>query len=105
MQTALLWGDPHFRTLDDLKYTFNGIGEFWMIKTSDSSFGLQVRTEQTQRAGGVSYAASSFVAFVAQESAKTAKVEVRLNNAQNGRYFICSYHVDYKKTYPILIAT
>ena len=35
-------GDPHITTLDGLKYTFNGLGEYTMIDASNGSFILQV---------------------------------------------------------------
>lgn len=35
-------GDPHLTTFDGLNYTFNGIGEFWMIKPKNgSNFGTR----------------------------------------------------------------
>jgi len=39
---AIMWGDPHIKTLDNLEYTFNGLGEYFMVKTD--SFELQART-------------------------------------------------------------
>ena len=39
---AIMWGDPHIKTLDNLEYTFNGLGEYIMVKTD--SFELQART-------------------------------------------------------------
>ncbi len=36
-------GDPHIVTLDQLRYTFNGEGEYTLIQTPDSSFTLQGR--------------------------------------------------------------
>lgn len=38
-------GDPHMVTLDGLRYTFNGLGEFVALETTDTSFVLQVRME------------------------------------------------------------
>jgi len=81
--TALLWGDPHFLTHDGLDYTFNGIGEFTMIKTVDNSFHLQARTAQMINAQGVLVAATSFVAFAAQE-AGSVKVQVELGSSNEG---------------------
>ena len=43
LSTAWLIGDPHFITLDSLRYTFNGHGEFTLIETPDDSFTLQGR--------------------------------------------------------------
>ncbi|HMW06587.1 MAG TPA: VWD domain-containing protein [Leptospiraceae bacterium] len=38
------WGDPHLKTLDGLVYDFQGLGEYWLIRTEDGS-GIQVRQE------------------------------------------------------------
>ena len=29
---AWFWGDPHFTTLDEFTYTFNGIGEYVLLR-------------------------------------------------------------------------
>lgn len=39
------WGDPHLRTLDGLVYDFQGLGEYWLIRTSEGKSGIQVRQE------------------------------------------------------------
>jgi len=41
---VIAWGDPHIQTLDNLQYTFNGLGEYWMVKSS--GFELQARTDR-----------------------------------------------------------
>jgi len=41
---VFFWGDPHIQTLDSFEYTFNGLGEYWMIKSEP--FTLQARTER-----------------------------------------------------------
>lgn len=35
-------GDPHFTTLDGLKYTFNGIGDYWLLKGKEDRYGVEV---------------------------------------------------------------
>ena len=40
--SALTWGDPHIRTLDNVEYVFNGLAEYWMIESD--SLELQART-------------------------------------------------------------
>ena len=40
---ACIYGDPHVITLDGLRYTFNGKGEFTLIETVNNSFSLQGR--------------------------------------------------------------
>ncbi|XP_012495171.1 PREDICTED: mucin-4 [Propithecus coquereli] len=60
---AWMFGDPHITTLDGANYTFNGLGDFLLVRAWDrnSSFLLQGRTAQT---GSVQ--ATNFIAFAAQ---------------------------------------
>jgi hypothetical protein len=37
-------GDPHITTLDSASYTFNGVGEFWMVISPN--LGMQARMSQ-----------------------------------------------------------
>ena len=39
------WGDPHITTIDGRRYTFNGLGEYVLLRTTSSNFELQGRTE------------------------------------------------------------
>jgi len=45
-------GDPHFTTLDGLDYTFNGVGEFMLLKDTNNTFMAQVRMEQLKDDNG-----------------------------------------------------
>ena len=47
---AWFWGDPHIRTLDGLLYTYNGVGEYWMVFSD--SFKMQTRTIQGKNTDG-----------------------------------------------------
>ncbi|XP_028922750.2 mucin-4 isoform X2 [Ornithorhynchus anatinus] len=60
---AWMFGDPHITTLDGTTYTFNGLGDFLLMKakSANSSFLLQGRTTQTGTAP-----ATNFMAFAAQ---------------------------------------
>ncbi|XP_038608223.1 mucin-4 [Tachyglossus aculeatus] len=62
-RTAWMFGDPHITTLDGATYTFNGLGDFLLVKakSANSSFLLQGRTTQTGTAP-----ATNFMAFAAQ---------------------------------------
>jgi hypothetical protein len=84
MFPALLWGDPHFFTVDGFIYTFNGIGEYTMTKTRNGSYVLQARTAQFDDASGTSYSASAFTAFAVREVGSPT-VQVSVNDARNGR--------------------
>jgi len=39
---VIFWGDPHFQTMDKFQYVFNGLGEYWLVKSE--TFNLQTRT-------------------------------------------------------------
>jgi hypothetical protein len=52
---ACVYGDPHIITLDGLKYTFNGKGEFTLIQTVDNLFTLQGRMVEVKPAPGQSF--------------------------------------------------
>ena len=38
------WGDPHITTIDGRRYTFNGVGEYVLLRTTSSNFEFQGRT-------------------------------------------------------------
>lgn len=70
-----MFGDPHITTLDGANYTFNGLGDFLLLRAWDgnSSFELQGRTAQTG-----SVPATNFIAFAAQyNSSSLAPITVR----------------------------
>ncbi|XP_021965748.1 protein mesh [Folsomia candida] len=76
-------GDPHITTFDLLTYTFNGVGEFWMIK--DTGFGMQARMEQyvnpeTQEAmyASIFTGFSFLVKGEAQVGAQNSQVKVQV---------------------------
>lgn len=64
--TAWFFGDPHIETLDGTKYTFNGYGEYVMLKISNdsTSFELQSRMSLAHTENGTVVNATVFSAFV-----------------------------------------
>ena len=66
--TAFTFGDPHIVTLDGLKYTFNGFGEYVLIETEDDSFTLQGRMIQARDDDGNLISATAYSAIVAKQS-------------------------------------
>ena len=65
---AWMFGDPHIVTLDGQRYTFNGLGEFTLLETTDSSLTVQGRMEQATDSVGEAVNATVFTAIVAQTS-------------------------------------
>ncbi|UJR20267.1 hypothetical protein I4U23_023398 [Adineta vaga] len=65
-------GDPHFATLNGNSYTFNGHGEYTLVKTSDGKFEIQVRLARLMNdsASSISVStmdnATAILAFVIQ---------------------------------------
>ena len=55
-------------TLDGLKYTFNGLGEYILIDTTDDSFTLQGRMIQARDDDGNLISATAYSAIVAKQS-------------------------------------
>ena len=64
-----VYGDPHIVTLDGLKYTFNGKGEFILIETNDNSYTLQGRmVDSLMDASGDPVLATVFSAIVGKQN-------------------------------------
>ncbi|CAH1802267.1 unnamed protein product, partial [Owenia fusiformis] len=61
------WGDPHVRTLDGKTYTFNGLGEYTLIQTTDDYFTLQGRTSRAVTSNGTITKATVFTAFAVKD--------------------------------------
>ena len=60
---AWFWGDPHFTTLDDRGYTFNGLGEYTLIRIGNESsreFELQGRTALVNGSIATQFSAFAF---------------------------------------------
>ncbi|XP_013418963.1 uncharacterized protein LOC106179759 isoform X2 [Lingula anatina] len=74
-----LFGDPHLITLDSLPYTFNGRGEYTLIRTTNDSFTLQARTEPALAADGSFLNATVFTAFAAKDGNSESRLHVQLS--------------------------
>ncbi|XP_070536953.1 fibrillin-1-like [Ptychodera flava] len=72
-----MFGDPHLVTLDGANYTFNGLGEYTLVNTTDEYFRLQGRTDRPEIDGKLTNA-TIFVAFAAQED-NSSRIQMTLN--------------------------
>ena len=77
------FGDPHIRTLDGLEYSFNGLGEYTLIETTDSNFTLQGRTSRALDSNRKEMQATVFSAFAAQD-ADSDRFHVQMNSNRDG---------------------
>ncbi|XP_065884099.1 mucin-like protein isoform X2 [Dysidea avara] len=64
-------GDPHITTLDGRRYTFNGWGEYVLLRTTSSDFKFQGRTQPPANS-----TATIFSAFVLQEANDVVEVSI-----------------------------
>lgn len=60
---AWFWGDPHMMTLDGKQYTFNGWGEYIVMKTVNDTFVLQGRTQPVNTSSATIFSAFSMAEF------------------------------------------
>lgn len=66
---AVNFGDPHIMTPDGAQYTFNGLGDYWLVTTNDTDIQLdvQARTCQAVNKDGTKTNATVFCGFAFQE--------------------------------------
>ena len=62
LDLACVYGDPHIVTLDGLKYTFNGLGEYLLIQVN-GAFTLQARMVRASNPRGELINATVFSAI------------------------------------------
>ena len=75
------WGDPHITTLDDQTYTFNGIGEYVVLRSGDLE--IQARTE-TASSNTTATVYSAIAATI--DPNKTEVIQVNLDVICNKHY-------------------
>ena len=51
------FGDPHITTLDGFTYTFNGIGEYVLVRSMDDDIEFQGRTAEVGNSGATAFSA------------------------------------------------
>lgn len=78
---ACVYGDPHIVTLDGLKYTFNGKGEYILIATEGDVFTLQGRMVEADGVNGTTAQATVFSALVAKHNNSDT---IQFELSQNG---------------------
>ncbi|CAK8690960.1 unnamed protein product [Clavelina lepadiformis] len=84
---SFFWGDPHLTTFDGASYTFNGLGEYYLVYAPDV-ITIQARTKRVLKEDGAESDATGFVAVVVKDHTNdlSGKVlfEVDTNSTGNG---------------------
>ena len=62
------FGDPHMITLDGMKYTFNGYGEYYILQVTGPDFKLQGRMQPLINEDGSNTRATIYKAFAVKEN-------------------------------------
>lgn len=98
---ASVFGDPHIVTFDGLEYTFNGVGEFVLLKSieniRDHAIEIQGRVEQMPRSS-VGEIKSAYLSSVVVKGSNSVVIEVRLRSKQSIRYRLDVF-INGKRTY------
>ena len=83
---GICWGDPHIRTLDNLNFTFNGLGEYTLlqVRTENVTFDIQGRTSRPMQDNGKYSKATIFSAFAAVEGPTGARIHFELDDRKSG---------------------
>ncbi|XP_052721310.1 uncharacterized protein LOC128192563 [Crassostrea angulata] len=85
---AWFFGDPHITTLDGHQYTFNGYGEYTMMRINkETDFELQARTDLATNENGTTINATIFSAFVAKDHTG-ARVQVAMSRKRDKMYIL-----------------
>ena len=65
---AIAFGDPHMITLDGVEYTFNGYGEYHIIRVAGPEFNLQGRMQPLVDQSGNTTKATVYKAFATKQN-------------------------------------
>ncbi|XP_038046056.1 fibrillin-1-like [Patiria miniata] len=92
------WGDPHIKSLDEVEYTFNGLGEYTVALIENDNgaqiFELQGRTQRATNAETGELTDATFYSGFAAEYPGEGRVEVKLNKRQKADDLITTVNGD-----------
>ena len=96
---AWFFGDPHISTLDGLQYTFNGLGDYVLIRSRDNSLHLHGRTKRPLTSEGEESNATVFSGFVLKTNTSDT-AQILFDDTQPGNLSItvirqnssCTHH-------------
>ncbi|XP_054896694.1 sushi domain-containing protein 2-like isoform X2 [Poeciliopsis prolifica] len=80
--SAVVFGDPHFITFDGVSYSFNGKGEYTLVRSEEKQLTVQGRTEPVKDSEKTINATK--LTAVAMREGSSDIIEVRLDSRKNG---------------------
>ena len=83
-----MWGDPHFKTVDNQNFTFNGIGEYVLVRTP-SSLGLSVQTRLQRYSNNVT---GTVMSAIVVKLGGVVPVQIEADNNQMNLYIAGQQH-------------
>ncbi|XP_013384885.1 protein mesh [Lingula anatina] len=93
---AITFGDPHVVTLDGLKYTFNGIGEYSLLESTNHTFTLQGRASQLAGRDGQVIMATAWTSL-AMAGANTSRVQVSVDELTGIEVMVDDEIIDFEE--------
>ncbi|XP_038065807.1 sushi domain-containing protein 2-like isoform X2 [Patiria miniata] len=87
-QSGFIFGDPHFITFDQRRYTFNGIGEYRMMEVSGPEFKLFGRTTVATDNLKEDAPVASFLNAVVMQETGSDIVHVELGNLRSLNLYV-----------------
>ncbi|XP_005107855.2 protein mesh [Aplysia californica] len=81
-------GDPHIVSLDGLGYTFNGVGEFYLLRVKDTEAVVQVRASPAEDEEGRVQNATVFSAACMCAGNESDVLEIQLDAQEAGGYSV-----------------
>ena len=96
---AWTWGDPHISTLDGKQYTFNGVGEYILMKTVNETFVLEGRTRLVENSSATVFSAFAAAEFIASTDfsrslLKSSVIHTELMDDNTLRVKACCYSLE-----------
>jgi hypothetical protein len=91
------WGDPHILTLDGNFYTFNGLGEYILMKTVNETFVLEARTRLVMNSTASVFSAVAAAQFLPSDNGfhnsvlDSSVVHVELTTDNRLILLVCCY--------------
>ncbi|XP_035986604.1 sushi domain-containing protein 2-like [Fundulus heteroclitus] len=80
--SAVVFGDPHFITFDGVSYSFNGKGEYTLVRSQEKELTVQGRTEPVKDSGATIKATK--LTAVAMKEGSSDIIEVRQDGRHDG---------------------